>query len=439
MTVAQVLQLFMDYNELIIQGLSTVVLLLLLYFGYRTFFGSSSETESQAPPGEGVARSVEGDGALWAGGGQGTETAAQNFSAPPQQVEELKAQLTSLQVQLQQRDQAITSLSSSLEAEKKKVTEAAAAPTTAGGGDEELKQKVEELEAKLSEYEIIEDDIADLSFYKTEASRLQSLLDQALAEAENVQASAPAAPKVEAAAEPEPIAEPEPEPQAETEPEAEAEAEAEPVAESEPEVDTEPEVEAEVESESGDGSEPGVEPESGDSLLESQEEPELEADVETVPALGAEPEPEAQPEPALALAPEPETEPEAAPQQEASSEESVGGAELVSDESEDIGDDLLAEFAVAVETQSKMNHSAGSTIDGELDLDKMASEAVDIQADAEEAGKDGVEELNALVSEIDPDKLAEEALAMGRAVGGGEPDLMGDFENFVNKGNKKND
>jgi hypothetical protein len=59
----------------------------------------------------------------------------------------------------------------------------AAAP--AAGADEGLDGRLKELEAKLAEYEILEDDIADLSLYKEENQRLKS-------ELESIKASGPA-------------------------------------------------------------------------------------------------------------------------------------------------------------------------------------------------------------------------------------------------------
>ena len=51
---------------------------------------------------------------------------------------------------------------------------ATASPVTASSGDTlVLEEKIKDLEARLSEYSIIEDDIADLSFYKEETLRLQ--------------------------------------------------------------------------------------------------------------------------------------------------------------------------------------------------------------------------------------------------------------------------
>jgi hypothetical protein len=50
--------------------------------------------------------------------------------------------------------------------------------TKSKGESGELETKVKELSDKLSEYEIIEDDIANLSFYKTENAKLKNELDK---------------------------------------------------------------------------------------------------------------------------------------------------------------------------------------------------------------------------------------------------------------------
>lgn len=53
---------------------------------------------------------------------------------------------------------------------------AAQAPAAAGGDIKKYEEKVKELETRLQEYEIIAEDIADLSFYKEENNKLQKEL-----------------------------------------------------------------------------------------------------------------------------------------------------------------------------------------------------------------------------------------------------------------------
>ncbi len=53
----------------------------------------------------------------------------------------------------------------------------------AGGDDSELMARINDLEARLQEYEIIEDDIADLSLYKTENDKLKEELARLKAQA----------------------------------------------------------------------------------------------------------------------------------------------------------------------------------------------------------------------------------------------------------------
>ena len=79
--------------------------------------------------------------------------------------------------------------------------------------DPELQSKVDELEARLQEYEIIEDDIADLSLFKTENEKLKEEIERLKSQMGN---SEPAAPAPEPVVEPEPVlSEPEAEPEAE--------------------------------------------------------------------------------------------------------------------------------------------------------------------------------------------------------------------------------
>jgi hypothetical protein len=71
----------------------------------------------------------------------------------------------------------VVALKADLATREKELTELKAK----GGSDEAtsaLSARIKELEAKLAEYEILEDDIADLSLYKEENARLKSELDR---------------------------------------------------------------------------------------------------------------------------------------------------------------------------------------------------------------------------------------------------------------------
>jgi len=137
-------------------------------------------------------------------------------------------------IDVSQYEAKIAELEAALEAAKN-----AAPAEGGGGGNEELEAKVsaletenQELKDRLAEYEIIEDDLANLKRLQQENEQLKkSLGGGAPAPAEESAAEEEAAPEPEAEAEPEPEAEAEPEPEAEAEPEPEAEAEPEPEAE----------------------------------------------------------------------------------------------------------------------------------------------------------------------------------------------------------------
>ena len=98
------------------------------------------------------------------------------------------AQLASLNEALRQREGTIEKLTQQLD---KLRSEAASMPAGEGGDTTGLKAKLEELQARLAEYEIIEDDIADLSLFKEENARLK-------AEIEKLKSSLSAAPAASA-------------------------------------------------------------------------------------------------------------------------------------------------------------------------------------------------------------------------------------------------
>lgn len=97
-------------------------------------------------------------------------------SMPPEVQADLQRALT-------EKEKTISDLKSEIENLKQKMTEAVATASAAPAGapvenNGELESKLKELTDKLSEYEIIEEDIANLSFYKNENAKLKDELDK---------------------------------------------------------------------------------------------------------------------------------------------------------------------------------------------------------------------------------------------------------------------
>ncbi|MGZ3723376.1 MAG: hypothetical protein ACXVA9_10625 [Bdellovibrionales bacterium] len=83
----------------------------------------------------------------------------------PANMGEVEAQVQTLKKDLQAREEEITKIKS-------------AGGSAVAGDADKLGARIKELETKLAEYEILEDDIADLSLYKEENIRLRSELDK---------------------------------------------------------------------------------------------------------------------------------------------------------------------------------------------------------------------------------------------------------------------
>jgi len=251
----------------------------------------------------------------------------------------------------------ITNLKTDLETKKKQIDDMklaaanAPAPPAAGMSSEEkssLDDKIRELQAKLSEYEIISEDIADLSFYKEQNAKLQKEL-----EGFKGGGSAPVAAPVEAAPTPAPPPEP----------------------------------------------------------VMPKEEPAI-VGKSSAASVEVEPPAPVAAEPVAAIL---ETSNEIA-----------------------IDDDLMAEFAAAVEKQKSPDApvtaaapAAENKADvdlGQMDMDKMLAEAAVIKTDGPE-----VDPAAALGAGLDESKLLQEAAALN-SVSSEDKKLMGDFENFVKKG-----
>jgi hypothetical protein len=152
---------FTHHSETIIQWLFLAILLISAYVIARALFGRKSEATAS------VTQAMFADGS-------DVQTFLKKILDQTTKLEGLKleglstsavgevdAQVQALKKDLAQREEELTKLK-----------------TGGGAGGSEVAARIKELEAKLSEYEILEDDIADLSLYKEENVRLRSELDK---------------------------------------------------------------------------------------------------------------------------------------------------------------------------------------------------------------------------------------------------------------------
>lgn len=205
MTVESFLHFWSRHNTAIIEILIALILGVVIYLAFRTFFGPQEEAsssnlnstelektlqkilETQAQNGAGATLGTGMPGA----DGTGADGAAAGATAA--------ASLEKLKKELAEKEQALEAL---------RVQSAATAADD--GEKKKLEERVKDLEARLAEYEIISEDIADLSFYKEENAKLQKELaargGSAPSEAASDSSIAEPAPAAPAPAEPTPPA-----------------------------------------------------------------------------------------------------------------------------------------------------------------------------------------------------------------------------------------
>lgn len=178
MNVEAFLRFWSHYNTTIIEVLIGLILLTVVYLAFRSFFGpDESEAEASSGMNETKVADLEKTlqkilekqaplmGVAEAAGVEKAPGEAPGGGAVSEQ------QLTELKAQLEERERELSAVRE--EAEKLK------AEGTGGlSGDEKTsyEAKLRDLQARLAEYEIISEDIADLSFYKEENAKLQAEL-----------------------------------------------------------------------------------------------------------------------------------------------------------------------------------------------------------------------------------------------------------------------
>lgn len=247
MTIEKFLSFWSHHNTEIIEGLIALIVLIALFLAYRSFFGKKSAGAEEHASGGTVnvdaaqlektlqklienqslgaklsansdelsvghdvdleasepeaARATGEPAASAAGGGEATSAEVAQLRAS---LSESTKKMEILRTQLVQAQEQVT-------AAKNEAAAAANAPAAAGGAApaaggmsaeerSEFDAKVKDLEARLAEYEIISEDIADLSRYREENDALKKQLESLKATAPSTPppaAAAPAAPAVD--------------------------------------------------------------------------------------------------------------------------------------------------------------------------------------------------------------------------------------------------
>lgn len=260
MTIEKFLQVWSQNNVLIIEGLIGLIVLLSILMAYRTFFGNKSEESHGVSAGNGASLDavqlektlqkilenqnlgaklaanddlsvnvdMEVDVPAPAADGDAAAEVAQlrsSLTDSQKKMEALKAQLAQAQEQTAKAQAAATEAQAQAAAAPAAGTPApAAAGSMSSEEKEELNGKLRDLEARLAEYEIISEDIADLTRFREENDDLKKQIEALKAGGSAPAAAAPASaapsqpePEVVAAA-PAPEPTPTPEPQSVPEP-----------------------------------------------------------------------------------------------------------------------------------------------------------------------------------------------------------------------------
>lgn len=187
MNLEKFLEFWTQNNRLIIELTFGFIFILILFLIYRQFFshetthsesmGSAQININTAEIEEKLQKIMESQlnfkgqlGSLESSAS--TATPVTGGGAASADLAPLQKEVEALKEQLKSKDVKIEELA------KAGAAAAGGAPAAAGAGapSPELEAKIKELEGRLQEYEIISEDIADLSFYKEENARLQKEL-----------------------------------------------------------------------------------------------------------------------------------------------------------------------------------------------------------------------------------------------------------------------
>ncbi len=186
MTTDFVLHFIFKHNIVIIEVLFGISIIAILYLSILAF--RQDENSSDSPNWKQLEDSLKKiiEGAPIGKGKIEGNSSSSTFKIPEGAsesvvVQELQNQLKELQEQVTQKDQ-----------ELNQIKEATTSQAATGANSTEMAQyeeKIKDLESRLNEYSIIEDDIADLSFYKEETVRLQNEIEKLKSQIEILESS----------------------------------------------------------------------------------------------------------------------------------------------------------------------------------------------------------------------------------------------------------
>ncbi|MEN0058416.1 MAG: hypothetical protein AAGB31_06245 [Bdellovibrio sp.] len=238
-TIEKFLSFWSQHNTTIIEGLVALVILLALFLAYRSFFSKKEDEASGGLGGSGVdaaqlektlQKILEGQQGTHAAAPRSSESAGSHATAEGESAEateaaaESAAEVAQLRLTLGESYKKIETLQEDLRQALEAQAQGGPVQTSDTGlsaqEKEEWSGKVRDLEARLAEYEIISEDIADLSKYREENDQLKKELEAVKSGGGGVSAPpAPSAPP--AASEPPPSATPPPADAVSSEPEPE--------------------------------------------------------------------------------------------------------------------------------------------------------------------------------------------------------------------------
>lgn len=376
MTFESIMTFLIANNKLVIEVLLALVLLTVIVAAFNAFVLSDEESGKSATGGIG------------------------NVSELEEAIKRILEKANTMQVpagasgadleKLNALSNEINALKKDIEDKKNQISQLEASASKGGGADSAaLQKKIGELESKLAEYEIISEDIADLSYYKEQFTKLQKENDELRKGGGAVAAAVTTAPSAASV----------------SEAESNASSDADAVSKDESssaKSSAEDNNNSESSSSAASASDVKIEPvEDVSSVVDDDLMAEFAKAVEMQKAGGASAASAA--EPAAAAAPIPAAQ---------STESLVAAAETETP-------------AVESKSSESNNISEENPLEkGEIDIDKMVNEASGISSDGPDVNLE-----QALGETINEDKILAEATAL--EVPSEDQKLMGDFENFV--------